>query len=155
MSISTQLAADHAHLLHPLHHPSTMRAPKIWVAGHGAMIMDGDGREYIDGLAGLWNVNIGHGRRELADAAHKQMCTLAYHSRYAGSTNWPAIALAEQLSTTDLSIHQYVLLHQRRRRSHRELDQDGALLLEGESASPKRSRSSRGAAPITGSRWRR
>ena len=98
MSISTQLAADRAHLLHPLHHPSSHAAPRLWVSGEGAMIVDGDGREYIDGLAGLWNVNIGHGRRALADAAHTQMCTLAYHSSYAGSTNGPAIALAERLS---------------------------------------------------------
>jgi adenosylmethionine-8-amino-7-oxononanoate aminotransferase len=65
-----------------LHHPSA----------HSA------GREYIDGLAGLWNVNVGHGRKELADAAQQQMATLAFHSAYAGGTNEPAIRLAERLS---------------------------------------------------------
>ena len=92
------VAADHAHLLHPLHHPSLHRDPKVWVEGRGAMVKDADGREYIDGLAGLWNVNIGHGRRELGEAAMTQMSTLAYCSSYAGSTNHPAIELAERLS---------------------------------------------------------
>ncbi|MBA3271532.1 MAG: aspartate aminotransferase family protein [Acidobacteria bacterium] len=97
--INDRIAIDQAHLLHPLHHPSAHKAPKVWVSGRGAVITDEAGRDYIDGLAGLWNVNIGHGRRELAEAAHAQMCTLAYHSSYAGSTNKPAIALAEKLST--------------------------------------------------------
>jgi adenosylmethionine-8-amino-7-oxononanoate aminotransferase len=90
--------ADRAHLLHPLHHPTAYAASRIWVEGKGAVIKDASGREYIDGLAGLWNVNVGHGRRELADVARDQMATLAYHSSYAGSTNYPAIALAERLS---------------------------------------------------------
>src|SRR6185503_600534 len=49
-------------------------------------------------LSGLWNVNVGHGRHELADAARQQMATLAFHSAYAGGTNERAIALAERLS---------------------------------------------------------
>ena len=92
------VAADHAHLLHPLHHPSLHRDPKVWVEGRGATVTDADGRQYLDGLAGLWNVNVGHGRRELADAAMAQMSKLAYCSAYAGSTNFPAIELAERLS---------------------------------------------------------
>ncbi|MBI3243138.1 MAG: aspartate aminotransferase family protein [Chloroflexi bacterium] len=96
--ISERLETDHAHLLHPLHHPSAHQHPKIWVEGRGAIVKDAEGREYIDGLAGLWNVNVGHGRRELAQAAMEQMSTLAYASAYAGSTNYPAIALAERLS---------------------------------------------------------
>ena len=43
-------------------------------------------------------MNVGHGRQELADAAQRQMATLAFHSTYAGGTNEPAIALAERLS---------------------------------------------------------
>lgn len=96
--ISERLETDHAHLLHPLHHPSAHQRPKIWVEGKGAIVKDAEGREFIDGLAGLWNVNVGHGRRELAQAAFDQMSTLAYSSAYAGSTNYPAIALAEKLS---------------------------------------------------------
>ncbi len=93
------LRSDQAHLLHPLHHPTAHRDAKIWVEGRDAVIKDIDGREFIDGLAGLWNVNIGHGRRELAQAAFDQMSTLEYASAYAGSTNLSAIALAEKLST--------------------------------------------------------
>jgi putrescine aminotransferase len=89
---------DRAHLLHPLHHPSAYATARVWVEGRGAIIKDSSGREYLDGLAGLWNVNVGHGRRELAEVAARQMTTLAYHSSYAGSTNYPAIELAEKLS---------------------------------------------------------
>ncbi|MGE0360231.1 MAG: aminotransferase class III-fold pyridoxal phosphate-dependent enzyme, partial [Vicinamibacterales bacterium] len=96
--MSTTLATDQAHLLHPLHHPSAHAATRLWVKGEGAWITDSTGRRYLDGLSGLWNVNIGHGRRELADAAQRQMATLAFHSAYAGGTNEPAIALAGRLS---------------------------------------------------------
>ena len=92
------LDADRAHLLHPLHHPSSYPQARIWVEGRGAVLKDSTGREYLDGLAGLWNVTVGHGRKELATAASEQMATLAYCSSYAGSTNYPAIALAERLS---------------------------------------------------------
>ena len=98
MSIPVPLDADRAHLLHPLHHPSTYVSTRVWVSGKGALIKDATGREYIDGLSGLWNVNVGHGRQELAEAARRQMATLAFHSTYAGSTNEAAIALAERLS---------------------------------------------------------
>jgi putrescine---pyruvate transaminase len=97
-TVEERVAADAAHLIHPLHHPTTTAHPIIWVEGRGAIIKDASGREYIDGLAGLWNVNVGHGRTELADAARDQMATLAYHSAYAGSTNEQAIALAQKLS---------------------------------------------------------
>ena len=66
---TTPLATDQAHLMHPLHHPSAYPATRVWVKGQGARITDATGREYLDGLAGLWNVNIGHGRRELGEAA--------------------------------------------------------------------------------------
>ncbi len=96
--VIARMQADQTHLLHPLHHPTLHQSPKIWVAGQGALVRDATGQEYIDGLSGLWNVNVGHGRRELAEAALHQMTTLAYSSAYAGSTNLPAIALAERLS---------------------------------------------------------
>jgi putrescine aminotransferase len=98
MDSRAPLDLDRAHLLHPLHHPSAQAATRLWVSGNGAVITDATGREYIDGLSGLWNVNVGHGRQELADAAREQMATLAYHSTYAGSSNEKAIALAERLS---------------------------------------------------------
>lgn len=99
MTMRPDLGTDQAHLMHPLHHPSAYAATRIWVSGKGAIITDSTGREYIDGLSGLWNVNIGHGRTELGDAAKAQMDRLAFHSAYAGGTNEKAIALAEKLST--------------------------------------------------------
>jgi adenosylmethionine-8-amino-7-oxononanoate aminotransferase len=98
MQATPTLETDLAHVLHPLHHPTTTKDARIWVEGKGAYLIDAEGRTYIDGLAGLWNVTVGHGRRELADAARDQMATLAYCSSYAGSTNRPAMALAEELS---------------------------------------------------------
>jgi adenosylmethionine-8-amino-7-oxononanoate aminotransferase len=98
MRTHVTLDDDRAHLLHPLHHPSAHTGTRIWVSGDGALIKDANGREYIDGLSGLWNVNVGHGRLELGEAASRQMATLAFHSAYAGGSNEPAIALAERLS---------------------------------------------------------
>jgi len=63
------------------------------------MLTDSTGRQYIDGLSGLWNVNVGHGRKELGEAASTQMGMLAFSSAYAGGTNERAIELAEKLST--------------------------------------------------------
>ena len=91
------IKSDQDHLIHPLHHPSDHLEPMVYVKGSGAMITDIQGREYIDGLAGLWNTNVGHGREELAKAAAAQMSELAYFSAYAGSSNIPAVELAEKL----------------------------------------------------------
>jgi len=85
-------------LLHPLHHPSAHENPLIFESGHGVWMRTTDGKEFIDGLAGLWNVLVGHGRTELADAAQAQMSTLAYCSSYVGSSNIPAIELANRLA---------------------------------------------------------
>lgn len=89
---------DKEHLLHPLYHPSDHVGAPIFVKGQGALMWDAEGREHIDGLSGLWNVNVGHGRRELAEAAAEQMSTLAFCSSYTGSANVPAIHLAERLT---------------------------------------------------------
>ncbi len=88
---------DQEHLIHPLHHPLDHSEPLIFVKGRGAVITDIQGREYLDGLAGLWNTNVGHGREELAQVAERQMGELAYFSLYAGSSNIPAITLADRL----------------------------------------------------------
>ena len=89
--------SDHEHLIHPLHHPTDTAEPMIYVRGRGATLTDIGGKEYIDGLAGLWNVNVGHGRAELAEAAAEQMKELAYYSGYAGFSSVPAINLASKL----------------------------------------------------------
>src|SRR5215475_3654232 len=91
------IETDRRFLVHPLHHPDDHREPLVVTDGHGAMLHDADGREYIDGLAGLWNVNVGHGRGELADAAAAQMRRIAFASAYIGATNEPAIRLAEKI----------------------------------------------------------
>ncbi|TAK24574.1 MAG: aspartate aminotransferase family protein [Chloroflexota bacterium] len=96
VSTDQLVATDSQYLLHPLH-SSTHRA-RVLVRGQGSVMWDVDGREYIDGLSGLWNVNVGHGRVELADAAQRQMSTLAFCSSYNGQSNLPAIELAERLS---------------------------------------------------------
>src|SRR3990170_2841980 len=89
--------ADQEHLIHPLHHPVDNAEPVIYVRGRGATVVDIGGHEYLDGLSGLWNVNVGHGRAELAEAAAAQMKELAYFSAYVGSSNIPAITLASRL----------------------------------------------------------
>src|SRR5215471_5950406 len=88
---------DRRHLIHPLHHPKEHAQARIFVEGHGAILRTADGKEYIDGLSALWNVNAGHGRKELADAAAAQMAKLAYASAYTGFSNEPAIRLAERI----------------------------------------------------------
>ncbi|MFN0196065.1 MAG: aspartate aminotransferase family protein [Planctomycetaceae bacterium] len=93
------LQHDLAHLIHPLHNRALHESSAhIWVKGNGAILVDVDGKEYIDALSGLWNVVAGHGRKELAEVAARQMETLAYCSGYAGSSNPWAIELAERLS---------------------------------------------------------
>ena len=91
------VATDHRHMIHPLHHAADHANPKLYVSAQGSMLRTADGREYIDALSSLWNVNIGHGRKELAVAAAEQMEKLAYASAYAGFTNEPAIRLAEKI----------------------------------------------------------
>ncbi|HEX3952528.1 MAG TPA: aspartate aminotransferase family protein [Stellaceae bacterium] len=91
------LESDRKFLVHPLHHPEEHKAPLLVESGTGAMLHLADGRDVIDGLAGLWNVNVGHGRGELADAASGQMRKIAYASAYVGATNEPAIRLAEKI----------------------------------------------------------
>jgi adenosylmethionine-8-amino-7-oxononanoate aminotransferase len=97
-SAAERVQSDLAHLIHPLYHPADHQEARIWVEGRGALMKDINGDEVIDGLGGLWNVNVGHGRRELAEAAMQQMSTLAYCSSYTGASNLPAIELAERLS---------------------------------------------------------
>jgi adenosylmethionine-8-amino-7-oxononanoate aminotransferase len=91
------LEIDRQYLVHPLHHRDDHTAPLLVTRGEGAMLHLADGRQLIDGLAGLWNVNVGHGRGELADAAAAQMRQIAFASAYVGATNEPAIRLAEKI----------------------------------------------------------
>ena len=69
LAIEELIAIDQAHLVHPLHSPTAHAAagPVILISGQGSIVRDAHGKEYIDGLSQLWNVNVGHGRRELAE----------------------------------------------------------------------------------------
>ncbi len=98
MTLHNELLAQDRTMLHPLHHPSAHDAPFIFESGEGIWMQTTDGKRVIDGLAGLWNVLVGHGRTALADAAREQMATLAYCSSYVGSSNIPAIKLADRLA---------------------------------------------------------
>ncbi|TME35889.1 MAG: aspartate aminotransferase family protein, partial [Chloroflexi bacterium] len=92
---------DRTHWLHPqgdLAAPSGTIPQLIIVSGQGATLTDIDGREYLDGMASLWNVNVGYGRNELAAAAAEQMKTLAFSSAYGGFGTAPAIKLAARLA---------------------------------------------------------
>lgn len=95
---SQLLARDQKHLIHPLHNPAAHSQGVVWVGGNGAVLIDADGKEYLDGLSGLWCNSAGNGREELAKAASDQMLTMAYASGYAGSSNPVAIELAERLA---------------------------------------------------------
>jgi 4-aminobutyrate---pyruvate transaminase len=92
------LQRDHRHLVHSLHNEAAHLAGSVWVRGEGTELIDADGKRYVDAMSGLWNVTLGYGRRELVDAAAKQMGELAYASGYAGSSNLRALELGELLS---------------------------------------------------------
>jgi putrescine---pyruvate transaminase len=85
--------------LHPLADPADRGHLTVLVRGRGVHVEDADGRRYIDGLAGLWNVNLGHGREELVEAAADQMRRLAFANTYSGWANVPALELAARLET--------------------------------------------------------
>ncbi|HEX6547805.1 MAG TPA: aspartate aminotransferase family protein [Candidatus Dormibacteraeota bacterium] len=92
---------DRTYFLHPmgdLGAPPGTLPQVIFTSGRGAEVTDLRGRTYIDAMASLWNVNVGHGRAELADAASEQMRSLAYTSAYNGFGSPPAIELAAKLA---------------------------------------------------------
>lgn len=92
------IKTDQEHFVHPQFHPNDHKQPFVWVSGEGAKMRSADGREFIDGLACLWNVTLGHGRKELAQAAFRQMEQLAFTTSYIGHTNIPAVQLTEKLA---------------------------------------------------------
>jgi len=84
--------------LHPVYHPKSHIHPLVIERGEGVWLYTADGQKILDGMAGLWNVNVGYGREELAKAAYDQMKELAFTSNFAGMTNIPSIQLAEKLA---------------------------------------------------------
>ena len=88
---------DLGNVLHPIVQHKTLEAKQMVVTGgEGSTIVDADGTEYLDGMAGLWCVNIGYGRTELAEVAAEQMRQLSYFPHTA--MNAPAAALAEKIN---------------------------------------------------------
>ena len=65
--------------------------------GKGIYVYDSDGKEYIEGLAGLWCTSLGYGVEELAETAAEQMRKLAFGHLFGSKTHEPAIELAERL----------------------------------------------------------
>src|SRR5690625_4920481 len=91
---------DKAHFLHPTTSPKihAQIGPKvIFTEGDGVYVKDIHGDTYLDGLSMLWNVNIGHGNKDIAKTAQEQMEKLAYNSTFVGHSNKPAIRLAEKI----------------------------------------------------------
>lgn len=97
---ATLAQLDIDHLLHPVTnlHQHAQSGPLVLARGSGSFIYDTDGREYIDAFAGLWNVNVGHGRVELGEAARQQIETLAFAPTFFGLSTPPAIELAAKLA---------------------------------------------------------
>lgn len=91
---------DEAHHLHPFtdHADLHRGGTHIIQEASGCHITDETGRRLLDGLAGLWCVNVGYGRREIADAVHKQMLEVAYYPSFFNTTTEPAILLADRLA---------------------------------------------------------
>ena len=90
---------DLAHLIHPQYYAPDHQHPVIYDRGEGAWLTDVRGRRYLDGLSSLWNVAVGHGRAELAEAAAAQMRKAAFVNNYTGFSNVPAIELATKLTS--------------------------------------------------------
>lgn len=91
---------DIAHHLHPVSNLKQVAAngPLVMVRGEGSTIWDADGKEYIDAFAGLWNINVGHGRKELAETAKQQINEIAYGPTFFGLATPPPIELAAKLA---------------------------------------------------------
>ena len=94
-------ALDSAHYLHAFtdHADLTTRGARVMTHADGIYVWDSEGRQVLDGMSGLWCVNVGYGRKELADAAYQQMMTLPYYNSFFQTTNVPATRLAAKLAS--------------------------------------------------------
>ena len=90
---------DSAHYLHPFtdHKQLAARGARIVTRAEGVYIYTSDGQQILDGMSGLWCVALGYGRKELSDAAYKQLLELPYYNSFFQSTTPPAIELARIL----------------------------------------------------------
>ncbi|RST74357.1 aspartate aminotransferase family protein [Siminovitchia acidinfaciens] len=94
-------ALDKKHILHPSTNPklhSEIGPKLIFESGEGIYLKDMGGKTYIDGVSMLWNVNVGHGVKELAEAAYEQMTKAAYTTTFYGYSNEASVRLAEKIA---------------------------------------------------------
>ena len=93
-------ALDSAHYIHPFtdHGDLATRGARVITQAQGIYIWDSEGHKILDAMSGLWCVNAGYGRKELADAAYQQLMTLPYYNSFFQTTNAPAVQLAAKLA---------------------------------------------------------
>jgi len=91
---------DAAHHWHPFTDSKALNAEgsRVITRADGIWMWDSDGNRILDGMAGLWCVNIGHGRPEIAAAVQKQMAELSYYNTFFKTTHPPVVALAKRLA---------------------------------------------------------
>jgi L-2,4-diaminobutyrate transaminase len=90
---------DRRHVFHPFtalrQHESD--GGHVIARGEGCTLWDADGRAYLDAMAGLWCVNVGYGRREIADAIARQIARLSYYHGFSSMATEPPALLAERV----------------------------------------------------------
>jgi len=93
-------AADAAHYLHPFTDFKSLasKGSRVIVSADNIYLRDSDGHKILDAMSGLWCVNVGYGRRELIDAATRQMSELPFYNSFFQTATPPAIELAELLA---------------------------------------------------------
>ncbi|MEI8029121.1 MAG: aspartate aminotransferase family protein [Comamonadaceae bacterium] len=93
-------ALDSAHFLHPFTDFKDLagRGSRVITKAEGIYVWDSEGDKMLDAMSGLWCMNVGYGRKELADAAHHQMMALPYYNSFFQTTNVPAVRLAAKLA---------------------------------------------------------
>ena len=93
-------ALDSAHFIHPFtdHGDLATRGSRVITRADNIYIWDSEGAKILDAMSGLWCVNAGYGRKELADAAYQQMMTLPFYNAFFQTTNVPAVQLATKLA---------------------------------------------------------
>lgn len=91
---------DAAHHFHPFtdHKTLGLDERRVIVRADGVWMWDSDGNRILDGMAGLWCVNVGHGRQEIVEAVRAQMSELSYYNTFFKTTTLPAIELSEVLA---------------------------------------------------------
>jgi putrescine aminotransferase len=91
---------DAAHHLHPFTDHKALHEGKtrLITGAEGVFLTDSDGNEILDGMAGLWCVDVGYSRHELVEAAAAQMTKLPYYNTFFKTTTQPVAALAQRLA---------------------------------------------------------